>query len=315
MIRAIPVAHQFLSKPCDPDVLHNVIQRACQLQDLINDEALRSLMGRIDSLPSPPKIYWELTAALADPGVSMESVAAIIEQDPALAAKLLQLVNSPYFGIAKPVLALRPAVAYLGFELIRGVVLTAHILRTFDGAPPIPGCRVEHLQSYALVTAKVARRLVPRGDAAEQAFTAALLHDVGKIVIAAAFPDRFAEVLRASESGEKLFHEAEREMLGFGHAEVGAYLLALWGLPHPIVEAAAYHHTPTRVAQRGFELVGIVHVADAIVDACLPPLRGITCPHAQLDLAYLETLGVAAQLPTWRRIAEAEARAWGAAAT
>lgn len=311
IFRALPVAHQFLSKPCDPEALANTIERACELQALVHDEALARVLGGIDSLPSPPGCYWKITHALADPAVSLQQVGAILLEDPVACAKLLQLVNSAYFGLAKPVADVLHAVSLLGLEMVRSLILTAHLLRATEHAPAVPGFSYQHLHASALLTAKVARRMMAGGPLAQACFTAGLLHDIGKVVIAMCFPEKFA-LLIAAAAGEPDFSVArEKDLLGFTHAEVGAYLLGLWGLPAPIVEAAAYHHEPARVAQRGFEVVGCVYVADALLRRSVPPTPGVSDDGAPLDEEYLASLGVADRLPEWRAIAAEEARAWG----
>jgi putative nucleotidyltransferase with HDIG domain len=306
IVRVLPVAHQFVSKPCDAVTLSNVIERAVKLRDLVADEGLRRLMGAIPQLPTPPRIYHELTQALGDPDVALGKVVGLVEQDPAVAAKLLQLVNSSYFGLGRSVSSLSDTVSILGFELVRSLLLTAHILVAMDGAHANPCFSFDELQACAFLTAKVARRIAPRSDLADPAFTAALLHDLGKMIVASAFPDRFEAIARNASSGGRLLHDAEREDLGYSHAEIGAYLLGLWGLPNPIVEAVAYHHAPAQVAQPSLDLIGVVHAADALVDECWPPISGLPAPDAKLDLDLLRSLGVADQLPAWRSIVDEE---------
>lgn len=318
VFRALPVAHEFLSKPCDPELLPNVIERVCELQAAVGNQTLSRVIGGIDRLPSAPRSYFRINQAIADDKSSLPEIAAILQEDTAVCAKLLQLVNSVYFGLKSPVSDVQRAVAFLGLDTVRSLVLSAHILRSFEQAPKIPGFSAERLQAYTLITAKVARRITrTRPDAhaiAQECFTAGLLHDIGKLVIATSFPDAFAAFVAARAAGEITSSCAwEREHLGFTHAEVGAYLLRLWALPTAIVEAVAFHHEPGRVPQRGFEIVGCVHVADALVDGCLPDApcwQGVTRTEGEADLGYLEALGVSDQLPAWRAIAEEEARAF-----
>ena len=118
-LRAVPVAHQFLTKPCDPELLENVIERACALQELIGDQRVRSVVGKIDKLPSLPRLYSALTRALTNPSADAATAAAILQQDVAMVAKLLQLVNSAFFGLRQRVTSVDQAVAYLGFNMIK----------------------------------------------------------------------------------------------------------------------------------------------------------------------------------------------------
>ncbi|MBK7859803.1 MAG: HDOD domain-containing protein [Archangiaceae bacterium] len=305
IFRALPVAQQFLSKPADPQVLTAAIDRACELQSMICDGPLAARIGGLDRLPSPPGVYWRITQAMADPNVSIGDLATILQEDPAVTAKLLQLVNSAYFGLPQPVCDLAKAVALLGLELVRALVLSAHVLHALDAAPGVEGFSIDGVQASSLLVAKVARRIAGGGPFAEACFTAGLLHDVGLIVLAVAFPEQLAELLRSSGEGARL--DRERRLLGFTHAEAGGYLLGLWGLPNSIVEAVAFHHEPARAA-RGIDVVGVVHIADALVDECLEASAGIprAPPLSPEVLAHPE---LAARLPAWRRVAKEETAA------
>ncbi|HLK41413.1 MAG TPA: response regulator [Polyangiaceae bacterium] len=303
IMRALPVCHQFLAKPCDGDTLKSVIERACGLHALLESDALRRVVGGTDRLPSLPRVYWELTRTMSDPEVSAKQVATVVEQDPAMCAKLLQLVNSSYFGLARRIVGVESAVAYLGLELVRSLALTAHVFRAADAIPAIPGFSLTRIQETSLLVGAVAKRMASEPKRAEEAFTAALLHDVGRIVLALSVPSRVGALIGAAKTDPRPEHERELDELGVTHAEVGAYLLGLWGLPVPIVEAAAFHHAPASVPQRTFETLGIVHVADALVRQHLP---GAGDPSPGPDLAYLERLGVAGELPKWSAITTEE---------
>jgi HD-like signal output (HDOD) protein len=291
MVRALPVAHQFLSKPCDAEYLRVVIERTCNLQALLGDDAIKRVVGKLDKLPSVPGAYWELTRAVAAPDVKLADVAPIVERDPAMAVKVLQLVNSEYFGLSQPVMSIRHAVTYLGAELLKGLALTASVFATVDHEPP--GFSLERLQQEALLAARIARRMIGEGPAVEEAFTAAIVRDIGKLALALELPELYAQVLTGTASGARV--EAEQRTLGVTHAQVGAWLLGLWGLPFPIVEAVAYHHEPGRVAEGSREVLAAVHVADVLVTGDGP-----------LDHAFLERAGLLSRLSRWQAIADEE---------
>jgi HD-like signal output (HDOD) protein len=305
-MRALPVCHQNLAKPCDGETLKGVIERACNLNVLLQNEDLRRVIGSTDKLPSLPRVYCDLTRAIAKPDVTPKQIAAIVEQDAAISAKLLQLVNSSYFGLARRIAAVEQAIAYLGIELVRSLALTAQVFDTAEKGPSIPGWSFNHLQEQCLLTANVARAILADSKQRDEAFTAALLHDVGKVILGLAAPDQFAKVVASVKSEPQPMHTKEREVLGVTHAEVGAYLLGLWGLPVPIVEAAAYHHTPAAVAQTGLDVLAVVHIADALVGAELPEIPGVV-ENWTLDPVYLEKLGVLGELPRWQGIAQQQA--------
>jgi putative nucleotidyltransferase with HDIG domain len=295
---ALPVAHQFLAKPCDTDYLKNVIEQACRLRGLLHDESLRQPIGGIEKLPSLPVMYHQLMAAMANPETSAQMIARIIEQDPAMSAKVLQLANSACFGSSRSIGRIQQAVVHLGMELIKNLSLTVHIF-SGSGKRPASSMYREH-QAHALLAARVAAKLLPDRQQSQLAFTAALLHDIGKIVLGECIPDRYAGVLLEScRATGRPVHEVELELLGVTHAEVGAYLLGLWGLPNPIVEAVAHHHNPAGSSEKSFGILAAVHIANALVHEG----RG---GESRIDEAWLESLGVLSELSRWKEIVEGE---------
>jgi HD-like signal output (HDOD) protein/ActR/RegA family two-component response regulator len=262
--RTLAVAHQFLSKPCDATVLRQVVERVCGLLTLLDDPHLRAVVGRIDTLPSVPRAYVELVAALHRPETPMPAIAAIIERDPAMTAKVLQLVNSSYFGLARPLSSIGEAVSYLGSDLLRSLAQSASVFTRITAAP-VPGFSIDALQDRAVLGGKLARALLA-GDKkrADEAYAAALIRDVGSLVLALGTPAAVAPGT---------------------HAAVGAYLLGVWGLPATIVEAVAHFRAPSRATHADVDVVAAVHVADAVAravtdrapvvyDAALPALLG-----------------------------------------
>ena len=224
--RIADLAHQVLPSGSAPEVVREALRRTLALRDLLADERLRALAGSVDGLPSLPRIYGDLTAALESPNCGAEQIADVVCRDPALAAKILQLVNSSFFGLPRQVTALPQAVAYLGVTTLRSLVLSTEAMSLFRPAARAAGLDVDALSDRAVATATEAARLaVP--DCRTDAFTAGLLSDIGLLLLAAKAPD----LLRSEESE-----------LGFTHGALGAYLLGLWGLAPGIVEAVAFHH-------------------------------------------------------------------------
>jgi len=230
-------------------------------------------------------------------------VADIIELDLAMAAKVLQLVNSAFFGLAQRVSSLNSAVTYLGMEAIKNLALASETFRVFVPDSQIPQSLCESLQRHAHRTAAIAGTLPVDPKTRDVTVVAALLHDIGRLVLACRMPATFCSVTRATERGCQPF-EAEEELLGISHAEIGAYLLGLWGIPNLAVEAIAHHHRPTRIPHSGFDSSVAVYVADLLArELEAHPKDAAGAEIAESDRACLETLGVAQQFAGFRQLA------------
>ncbi len=264
VMRAIPVAQQYIAKPCDADALRRAIERVAQLHDVLNDQNIRATIGRLTELPSVPQTYMLLTRAASRPTATLKEFAEIVEQDTAMVIKVLQLVNSAYFGVAQRVTSIQNAISYLGIELIKALALNVGTFAMAGDVKMPPGWSLEQLQQHALTVAQLAKRLVKTASNANEAFTAALVHDVGHVIMAKGVPEKFERaVLEAQHSG-RAQQELELEVMGVTHAEVGAYLLGTWGLPHSIVESVAHHHHPMTLVGEPTDLLLALHVADAV---------------------------------------------------
>lgn len=301
-MRAVPVAHQFLAKPCDAGVLENVVDRACGLQALLNDETVRNIVGKIETLPPLPRVYTQLTAALTNEDTSADDVSRILKQDMAICAKLLQIANSAFFRLARNITRIEEAVSYLGFSCIKQVALVAEVFQYPGGRrTPIP---LEALQTHAMLVGNLSSKLFVDKQQKEDAFVVGLLHDIGKLVLAIELPDHMDKVLSEMKSRGCPIHSAEMSVSGVSHAEIGGYLLGLWGLPYPIVEAVANHHEPTRVDAKEFGVLAATHIADALIhEEASSGAAGSEQCSATLDLAYVEALGVNEKLSEWRELA------------
>jgi HD-like signal output (HDOD) protein len=302
--RALAVAHQFLSKPLEPDRLLEVISKTAGASTMMLDDRLRALIGRIDRLPSAPKIHQQLTEAVADPSTTTAGIVAIVEQDPAMGAKVLQVANSAYFGLPQRMNSLKQAVTYLGLEMLKGLVLTADLFVMHEtvGAG---GICLGGIQQHSLLMARLMRKFFPEPATADAGFTAALVHDVGKIVLAACLPNVHQQVAERVATDRLPCHLVEAELLGVTHAEIGAYLLGIWGLPPAIVEAVAYHHRPSAAPGGPSGLLSALHVADALVNNVVAGSSSCL-PENGLDMPFLEASGYASRVADWKEIAQVE---------
>jgi HD-like signal output (HDOD) protein len=295
VVRALPVTHQFLNKPCDAATLRGVVERTCNLQTLLQSEVTRSVIGKLNRLPSPPATYLRLTEAMANPNVSSRAIGAIVEEDPAMSVKILQLVNSAYFGLAHTATSVAQAVSYLGMEVLRALTLSAHVFSAAEGTS-ICRAALDQVQRSSLATATIAKRLVKNRELANDAFTAGIIHDVGHIVLALAMPDAHRAIAEGVAKGTGSESALEQAALGVTHAEVGAYLLGVWGLPFSIVETTAFHHTPSAAVNEAPDMLAAVHLASGVVGAHDGRDPGFDAP-------FLERVGLASQADAWHAAA------------
>lgn len=264
VLRVASVAHQYLSKPCEAALLRTTLERAEGLKASLDQEQVRDWVGSLKTLPSAPATYLELSLAAANPRTGMEDFARIVERDTAMCGKLLQLVNSAYFAAPKRVSSVRQAVTLLGTELVKALVVGTHVF----GVPESTelGRALLRLQEGALDAAALARRLAPQGRQGEEAFTVALLHDVGEVVFARARPAEFLALQREAGADGRAQEQLEQAAFGVTHARVGAYLLALWGLPSALTCRVRYHHHPAQAPGPDVVLAAVHVAATATAD-------------------------------------------------
>jgi HD-like signal output (HDOD) protein len=302
-LRSLGQIHQSLSKPCDPEELKRTVARALALRELLASESIRSLVAGMQSLPSVPALYQALLSEIESPRSSMESVAGIISQDIGMTGKVLQLVNSAFFGLPRAITNPSQAISLLGLDTVKALVLGIQVFSAFR-EPRGSLFKIDALWRHSLATSRFAQRLVEHEhgsfQVAELSFTAGLLHDVGVLVLAANRPESYGDVLRSAGAPGAELTAIEREMLGATHAEVGAYLLGLWGLSDAIVESVAFHHAPTQCLNHTFGPLAAVHVASALVREEQAGAGLNLSP--TLDLDYLAGLGLADRLPQWREL-------------
>ena len=291
-LRMTGLAHQFLAKPCDPEHLKLVVTRASLLREKLRSESLLKLVSGISALPSRPEVVAELMTLVEPPNSALSEIGAVIARDPGMTAKVLQLVNSSFFGLRRRVTDPVQAVSFVGLDNLVALVLGDHLFTELDA---VSEAGVDVAAMHDLTTAvAVGARAIAAAEGLDREihpeyFLAGMLHDAGQLVMAANFPDRYRNVL-ASE-GPPL--DAERAEFGATHEDVGAYLIGLWGLPDTVVEAAAFHHDPSPTPASGLTPVTAVHVARAAV----------TGDESALDWDYLRGIGVEDRVSDWMEVA------------
>jgi HD-like signal output (HDOD) protein/CheY-like chemotaxis protein len=268
--KALAVAHRLLHRPLRAEELQEAVESIIDLREILDSPDLKAAIGRIEKLPPPPQLYFRLGRTLDDPQASLAELAQQVTEDPITAAKALRTSNSAYYSGGRAATDVRSAVLRLGAQELQRMVLAAEV---FDGQGD-PAVDYGALRQRSLLSAQLAAQMVSSASA-EMASTAALLAEVGMLLPGVRIPGR---------------NEAQA-IDGPHYAEAGAYLLGLWGLPMPIVEAVANHHRPRAARARGFWIGGAVHVARALAAG------------EAVDEGYLKSVGVADRLPGWRRLA------------
>lgn len=302
ILRSIAPTHQFLSKPCDIEELKLRLSLAFSMRDALASGTMKRIVARLRSIPSLPVLYDELTLAIASPNSSIEQLERIIERDVGMAAKILQLANSAFIGARSEVSELKQAVGLIGTEAIRMLVLSVHIFSQFERAPSVSAfipSLWEHSAEVAALARQIAAEEKQPANVREQCFTAGLLHDIGRVILLSELAEDYIPILKLEPSDADSVLRFETEHFGCTHAQIGAYLMSIWGLPATLVHAVSLHHRPSEGAQSHFSALTAVHCADVIATA---GERLSSMRDGALDLEYAQSLGLNDRLPIWESL-------------
>lgn len=295
MLKAVGPTQQYLAKPCDPESLKTAIERAWRLRALVPEATVRGWVGNVDTLPSPSPLFQAVTEQLRSPDVSHERLSQVIGQDVGMTAKILQLANSSYFGTTRRIRSVEAAVAHLGVEAIHTLVFSGHIFAACRGSH-VAGFSLESLRRHSHLTSKFAAAIAREEEAddrlLEDSAAAAMLHDVGKLLLSDEAPQHYEQIVEHRHSAE-----TERRETEASHAAIGAYLLGLWGFPDEVLHAIEHHSTPRECPEPGFGTVVIVHVANALAREFAAEVGR---PARPVDVEHLKALDFEHRLPVWR---------------
>ncbi|MBC2606472.1 HDOD domain-containing protein [Pelagicoccus albus] len=258
----------FLPNPCHADKLITEINRCIAIETWLGNPRIKELISKMGEFPSLPSIYLKVVSALNSKNASAELIADCISGDLAISAKVLQTVNSSYYGFDQKVSNISEAVSILGLESVKNLVLGIEVFNKL-GRSRHHKAITDQLWHHSMSVATAARRIsqfeTNDSDMAEEAYTAGLMHDIGKLVHLNAEPEKFQDAIKMANEESIPLHEAEEELLGCTHAETGAYILARWSMPTNLTEAVALHHQPVNSFGKSFSALAAVHVANAIV--------------------------------------------------
>lgn len=270
ILDSVGLTHQFFAKPCDPKILIQAINYSSTLYRHIGNPRIQQVVCGINSLPTPPEIYNKISTELNKIEPSIEYISKVVKQDSAISAKVLQLVNSAFFGIGRGISDIEEATVFLGIENLKSLVLVigminesfSSISHNFDIE-----AYSHHSFNVGFLSEKIARSMGKNPKECQTAFTAGLLHDIGKLVMATHFESSYSAVAAFAmhTPGTAQIQDMENDQFGINHAEIGAALVGIWGLPPTIVNAIAYHHKPRKEPEEDFSLSTLVHIANALV--------------------------------------------------
>jgi putative nucleotidyltransferase with HDIG domain len=332
ILRSVKSAHQFLIKPCGAETMKYTIERACKLQDLLKSETLRKIAAGIKKLPSLPQLYSLIVAEMQSEDASLKKVGHIISQDVSMSAKILQLVNSAFFGLPQKIADTQQATVFLGIDTLKALVLSIHVFSSFTEDSDLFWFSLADMQKRSIMVGRLARDIARAETAdekvAEEALIAGILHDIGRLIMLK-IPEQCRMIMDFIERTGCDLVEAEYTVMKTSHAELGAYLLGLWGIPDNIVEAVAFHHRPSKLLDDMFIMPGepsnkdtgkmksedkdsksqlakkllkeftaltAVHVANSLLMQESSPS---TTDFPYVDMSYLRRLHLTDKLPEW----------------
>lgn len=279
-------AHQFLAKPCKINALKNTIKRLVNLRRLVLNEDIKQKITGLSNLPSLPSLYKQLDEELKLPIVSLKRIGDIISQDITMTAKILQMVNSAFFGIPQKINDPVQAANYLGMDTLKSLVLFHNLFSVFQKIDSMQ-VYLEDIWDHSFKIATSAKRIMTKRNfdhsIIEQTFATGLLHDIGKLILIQV-PEYQNKILELNCTSGKELRLFEQTTFSCDHSLVGGYLLGLWGLPDFIIESAAFHHSPSAISDGDFSILTAVYLAHIEVENDNP------------DNDYLESLGIMNEL-------------------
>lgn len=261
-------AHLFLSKPTESTRLIDFIERGMRLKKILHNPDIAKIITGMKTVPSLGDVYLRLNKLLNDERTHINQLIEVISEDPSLIAKVLQISNSAFFNVHWNVTNLSQAINVIGYEVLKSLVLTHSLIQQSDvvnvGTLELKQVVDESVQ-VGFLARQLALKLTKDSKMAEDAFISTVLAKVGIVVTAKALKPQMEKAIALASSKDIPFDEAEREIYGCTHAEICAYLLAIWGLPASIVEAVGFHLKPSECPDcKDLHLLQSAHAASAL---------------------------------------------------
>ncbi len=273
ILKTTRYAHQFMTKPTNGDTIIKKINYTYNAKSYLDNPDLIKFIAGIKDIPTLPDMYMKLEEEISKEDFSIDKIAELVQTDPVLVAKVLQVVNSGFFGLPMSVTRIKEALSYLGVNILKALVMHVSTFNV-EKVPPTIRREIEKIGTHSLKTANtcknVCRTLRLSKDISDKSFLAGVLHDLGKLILIRK-PDNIS-YMKISDH-EKMVNN-EQDSFGFNHAEAGAYLLSIWGLPESIVQATAYHHFPAKCNNYEESPLLAVYISNQLVNSDSAVLKG-----------------------------------------
>ena len=304
--KSVQVAHQSLSKPCDADILKQTLKELFALRNLLEDESIKRIVSQTETLPSLPAVYTEIIHELQSSEASVKKVGEIISTDMGMTAKILQVVNSAFFGLVRKINNPKEAVMLLGTETIKALVLSVKIFSEFNQKKFAWfnfDDLFDHSMSVSMFAQTISKEEHLDKNLVNNSLMAGMFHDLGKLILVTNFQEPYRKILTEVRKTEQNLWDLEKEEFGTSHSEIGAYLMGLWGLEYSVIEAIAFHHCPGKSLSNSTGLLTAVHFGDAydrLKNSSNDQDNGNGL--RRLDREYLDNLGLAGRLNDWQTV-------------
>jgi len=266
LLESIGLFHQYYSKPCETALLEEGINEAYKLSSILNDDYTRGAITKEKSLPVIPEIYTKIQRYVCDPEASLNDISKLIEDDVALSANILRFINTPFFGLKTTITHIKQAVTLLGVDLIKNMILMVNVFH--KSSVVIEGFSLNELMKHSVRVATFCKVIAKHEGVADNEldkfFIAGLLHDVGKILFYNNHTEQYKLVISSIDSSVKSITESEEKIIGVTHAQVGAYLLGLWGFDKEITYVISNHHGLISEEYKSSLLLKVLYSANLI---------------------------------------------------
>lgn len=302
ILKSVNPIHQYLSKPCDKETLVSTISSVFLFNQIINNNEIKSLVTKLETLPSYPTHFNNLLKELQSPDISLKRIGEIITKDVGMSAKILQLVNSAFFGVRRHISSPQHAVNLLGLGIVRALVISTHIFRIFEQIKS-KVLSFDILWYHSFQVGKIAN-LIAKSELSSQklvdfAFISGLLHDIGKLVLSTVLSDEYAVTFDHAKKHHLPLFQSEIEIIGLTHEQVGAYLLSLWGFSIDTVVAVAFHHNPSRYISNTIHPLTVLYIANILEHKTYPDSSLSNLYKMNTD--YLGKLDLSDKISVWEK--------------